>query len=162
MRRISYQAVKKYLMRYGRAKADFERQIDLVEKLTELKRVKVMMLEFENIIPSTASDGMPHSHTASDKLALMAAEIDDIERTTELRIQSLIQLTKECQRIMCEVANKIESIPVRNQTDEHCKELLRYRYIDLMRWTEIENEMNYGSQYIRGKLHSRALSLVKL
>ena len=57
--------------------------------------------------------------------------------------------------------NQIDKVDVALGNMEHpYKTLLRLKYIEGQRWSEVYRLLNYSEEYIRGKMHDMALNMV--
>lgn len=121
-----------------------------------LKRYYYLMIELENQIdraakaraklesPSTATDGMPHSNYAVDRMANGVARVITLERIRDAGIE----------RIKEETAALEEAIQL---LDDPCeRELLRLRYLDIRDWDEICSDLHFESTKVYS-IHGDAL-----
>ena len=106
--------------------------------------LRIRELRLNGICPAVIADGMPHASGVSD-LSDFVAELDREERKY-MRARYL--RVKLCREIM----DKIERLP-----NEDEKDVLAFRYIKLMKWEDICEEMGFSWNGIH-KLHSRALN----
>lgn len=92
-------------------------------------------------------DGMPHSTGGSaDPIGDAVAKVVVMQMEINKEIDRCIDLRRE-------ITTRIDRLD-----DETCASLLRYRYIMMMKWEEIEKEMNYCVGHLI-RLHGKALQL---
>lgn len=109
---------------------------------------EIRQLRLDRISPSLVQDGMPHGSGGGD-LSRYAVQLDNLME--ELRKQG-----EECIRKRKEIIAKIEEIG--NETEIL---LLRYRYINGMKWEDIAVKMEYSWQHVH-KIHGKALKHLKI
>ena len=57
--------------------------------------------------------------------------------------------------------NQVDKVDIALNNMEHpYKTLLRLKYIEGKRWSEVYRLLNYSEEYIRGKMHDMALNMV--
>lgn len=98
----------------------------------------------------TASySGMPHGSETSDKMTGPVAKILELKN----KINDTIDLHIDMKR---KIENAIAKVP-----SAKLRVLLRYRYIDGLRWEQVERKMGYEhSQIVR--LHNEAMSALNM
>ncbi len=109
---------------------------------------EIRRLRLDRISPSLVQDGMPHGSGGGD-LSGYAVQLDSL--LEELRKQG-----EECIRKRKEIVVKIEEIG--NETEIL---LLRYRYINGMKWEDIAERMDICWRYVM-RLHGKALAHLKI
>ena len=89
-------------------------------------------------------DGMPHGDGGGD-LSRYAARLDGLERKLKKQLDKRL-------RLRVEITEKIEGQPF-----EIDRVILRMRYISLLKWEDIAEELNYTVRRVT-QLHGTALS----
>lgn len=130
---------KEYLNRYQEALRDEKR----AEEEIETYRIKAMFPQSQQI-----SD-MPKGSGGQQDLSAYAADVD--EMLHELRL-----CMDECQKLRKEIFEVINAVP-----DATERLVLKYRYIDGLKWEDVAVHMDYCWQHIH-KLHSKALRDIRL
>lgn len=123
---------KEYLWQYRKAL--------LKEKAIE---EEIYQLRLDKVAPSLIQDGMPHGSGGSD-LSGYAAKMDELFRELKEQMEKKIAVRLEISRKIEEMADETESL------------LLRYRYIQGLKWEDIALRMDYSWRGIH-KVHARAL-----
>lgn len=113
------------LSKYYKLKREIE---DLTERLAELGD-GVKGIEYKEISVSSSKT----SSSIQEKIMLLKTNL------IEKRLSAL------------EEYNRIESF-IDNVEDLDIRQIMRYRFIDFMKWEEIDNKMFYGTDYSRTKL----------
>ena len=127
---------KEYLKQYRRIVYEIENLDREIEELEE--RI--------TSVRSTIGDGMPHSPNPSSNLDRLIPALVDMKRRKEA-----LKTTAEWRRLQIEGNIDRVGDPI------YCR-LLRDKYIRLMQWYDITQDLNLKSvEYVRGKLHRRAL-----
>ena len=128
---------KEYLKRYEKTVRKMERS-----------EIKIRELRLNKIFPTALNDGMPHAKNQSD-LSGYVALLDQEER-----------VYKECKyqhiKICKEITDRIEQL---DNEDE--KDVLIFRYIELIKWHDIAVKMKVSQRQVH-RIHSRALKNFKL
>lgn len=102
-------------------------------------------------LPGAVSyDGMPHGSGDKTDLSDYAVEIDDL-------LCKFRNKRKEAIRDLKEISDAIEAVE-----DARSNVILRYKYIQLKKWREIADAMNYTEDYVKRELHSVALQNFKI
>lgn len=133
MGREENEAKKQYLRGYERA---CRQQKRLEEELEEVKE--------ERILPGITTDGMPHGSRKQNDLSEYMVRLEKAET-------KLIEAIIEKREIREEINRRIEQMDNENQ-----KDVLRKRYIDLMAWDDICEDMHYSKKQIH-RIHNAAL-----
>lgn len=97
---------------------------------------------------SSFSD-MPRSGGGSDKIQTTVEKIIEIEEKLDHEIDALVDLR-----------NRIE-VAVERLEDGRLRDVMRYRYIDGMKWEQIAVEMHYSYMQVC-RLHGKALLEIML
>lgn len=97
---------------------------------------------------SSFSD-MPRSGGGSDKIQTTVEKIIEIEEKLDHEIDALVDLR-----------NRIE-VAVEKLEDGRLRDVMRYRYIDGMKWEQIAVEMHYSYMQVC-RLHGKALLEIML
>lgn len=137
MERQKNEEKKEYLKGYERA----VRQLNRIQ-------IEIQEIRLNKICPSIKTDGMPHSKAVGD-LSGYAALLEGEE--------------KKYKEALCDKAEKIKEIlnRIEKMENEDEKDLLLYRYINLMKWEEIGEMMKYSRQQLH-RIHSKALMNFKI
>lgn len=125
---------KEFLNRYQEALRDEKR----AEEEIETYRIKAMFPQSQEI-----SD-MPKGSGGQQDLSTYAADVDEM-------LHELRNCMNECLRLRTEIVTAIEQVP---NVTERC--VLKYRYIDGLKWSAIADRMDYNRQHVL-KIHGRAL-----
>lgn len=128
---------KEYLWRYQNAK----------RKEAEINE-EIMQLRIDKMMPSLVQDGMPHGSGGGD-LSGYAARLDEL-------MCELYEQMEQCIAIRLEISRKIEGMQ-----DETESLLLRYRYIQGLKWEDIAVKMEYSWKQIH-RIHGKALNNFKM
>ncbi len=123
----------------------------------ELERVKETRRDlYYSLMPSGISyDGDKVQSSPSDKLSEGMAEIAELD-------SQLAQKQKCLTQHIIYANSLVDRIPA-----PECRELLGLRYLDItgdrspMSWQEIADCMGYSVDYVRGKLHGKAIRLAR-
>lgn len=126
------EAKKEYLWQYRKA----------LQKENEIE-TEIYQLRMNKISPSLVQDGLPHGSGGSD-LSGYAAKIDELLRDLEKQMNKRIELRLRISREIESMSDETESL------------LLRYRYIQGLKWEDIALRMDYSWQHIH-KIHAKAL-----
>ena len=129
---------KVWLNRYWNAKI-MEDEIEM----------EIASIESEYMIPARRMDGMPRSGKGRD-LADMAAAVDPL-------VKELKEQKKARVKIHREIINVIEHSPI----SEKQRAILRYRYIECLKWEEIEDILNTDRTWLH-RLREDAISKLKI
>lgn len=126
------EAKKEYLWQYRKA---LQKEKEIEEEIYQLRMNKIS--------PSLVQDGLPHGSGGSD-LSGYAAKIDELLRDLEKQMNKRIELRLRISREIESMSDETESL------------LLRYRYIQGLKWEDIALRMDYSWQHIH-KIHAKAL-----
>lgn len=126
------EAKKEYLWQYRKA---LQKEKEIEEEIYQLRMNKIS--------PSLVQDGLPHGSGGSD-LSGYAAKIDELFRDLEKQMNKRIELRLRISREIESMSDETESL------------LLRYRYIQGLKWEDIALRMDYSWRGIH-KVHARAL-----
>ena len=128
---------KEYLKGYERA----VRQLNRVQ-------IEIQEIRLSKMCPSIKTDGMPHAKAMGD-LSGYAALLEEEE--------------KKYKKALYDKAEKIKDIldRIEKMENEDEKDVLLYRYINLMKWEEIGEMMKYSRQQLH-RIHSKALINFKI
>ena len=127
------QKKKEYLRGYEKAVRQMERSA-----------LRISEIRLSKACPSVVNNGMPHTHNNAD-LSSYAAVLDQEEKQY---IEYRNQRIRKCN----EITEKIERLE-----NEDEKDVLFFRYIQLMKWEAICNEMQCSWRKIH-RMHSKALN----
>lgn len=128
---------KAYLWQYRKA---LQKEKEIEEEIYQLRMNKIS--------PSLVQDGLPHGSGNSD-LSGYAAKMDELFNDLKEQMNKRIDLRLQ-------ISRKIEEMP-----DETESLLLRYRYIQGLKWEDIALRMEYSWQHIH-KIHAKALQHFKI
>ena len=129
-------------------KYDFRNYIPMKDEVEQLKD-QILTLREQLIAPKNqVITGMPHGGNANkDKMAEVISRIDELERKYIVKYTALLN---ECERI----EKAIEPLESKERM------LMRYKYLQGMKWEDVALEMNYSVENIY-KLHGRILLKLK-
>ena len=118
--------------------------------IRKIKRceARIDAIRMNKMHPSLILDGLPHGSMQSD-LSSYVAKLDE-EEQKYLKVKN--QGAEQCAEIM----GRIEQMDNENE-----KDVLVYRYIELMQWESIASEMGFSWQHTH-KIHARALKNFKM
>lgn len=125
---------KEMLMRYQKAKREAK---DIEIRLTELR------LKYAYPSAIKYSD-MPTAHDSNHDLSDYASKLDELE-------QMLINKYSQCMGIEVDIYKRIDLMENQNE-----RELLRFRYIDDLKWSEIADRLGIVERNVYF-IHGRAL-----
>nr|DAI94046.1 MAG TPA: Protein of unknown function (DUF722) [Caudoviricetes sp.] len=128
---------KEYLKSYRRA---VRREKDILDEIQRLRSDKMF--------PSVVNDGMPRGSSQPDLSDYIAILDEQIELLKAERLEKA-----RCYQ-------KIER-QIKKMENENEREILRLRYIQGLKWHEVENEMGFSREWTL-KLHGRALRNFKM
>lgn len=128
---------KEYLKSYRRA---IRREKDIFDEIQRLRSDKMF--------PSVVNDGMPRGSNQSDLSDYIAILDEQIELLKAERLEKA-----RCYQ-------KIER-QIKKMENENEREILRLRYIQGLKWHEVENKMGFSREWTL-KLHGRALRNFKM
>ena len=128
---------KKYLKSYRRA---IRRENDILDEIQRLRSDKMF--------PSVVNDGMPRGSSQSDLSDYIAILDEQIELLKAERLEKA-----RCYQ-------KIER-QIKKMENENEREILRLRYIQGLKWHEVENKIGFSREWTL-KLHGRALRNFKM
>lgn len=128
---------KEYLKSYCRA---VRREKDILDEIQRLRSDKMF--------PSVVNDGMPRGSNQSDLSDYIAILDEQIEFLKAERLEKA-----RCYQ-------KIER-QIKKMENENEREILRLRYIQGLKWHEVENKMGFSREWTL-KLHGRALRNFKM
>ena len=129
---MTTEEVKTWLRSYGYLKNEAER----LEEELACWRSKAEQMTRE-------LSGMPSGSGGGDKLPTCVEKILELERELNAKLSKMVEQRKEIERA-------IEALPDKQ------KQLLRYRYIDCMKWEKVAVEMNMEYRWVL-RIHGRAL-----
>ena len=125
-------------MQYGSAKARAELLQEQIDNLRD-KRDELQSFQMQERVQTSLKP---------DKIGELVARIADLQL-------ELIEAEADALQVMLEVSAVIDKVP-----DPTCQLLLHRRYVLLIKWTDIANEMHYSYTGIMA-VHRRALSKVE-
>lgn len=128
---------KEYLKSYRRA---IRREKDILDEIQRLRSDKMF--------PSVVNDGMPRGSNQSDLSDYIAILDEQIELLKAERLEKA-----RCYQ-------KIER-QIKKMENENEREILRLRYIQGLKWHEVDNKMGFSREWTL-KLHGRALRNFKM
>lgn len=129
---MTTEEVKTWLRSYRYLKSEVER---LEEELAEWRsKAEKMTRELS---------GMPSGSGGGDKVPACVEKIWELERELSAKLAGMVEQRKEIERA-------IEALPDKQ------KQLMRYRYIDGMKWEKVAVEMNMEYRWVL-RIHGRAL-----
>lgn len=118
--------------------------------IRKMKRCKVRIdaIRMNKMHPSLILDGLPHGSVQSD-LSSYAAKLDEEE-------QKYLKAQNHGAELCAEIMDKIEQMAAENE-----KDVLVYRYIELMPWEDISEKMMISERQAY-RIHSDALKNFKI
>lgn len=129
---MTTEEVKTWLRSYRYLKNEVER---LEEELAEWRsKAEKMTRELS---------GMPSGSGGGDKVPACVEKIWELERKLSAKLSDMVEQRQAIERA-------IESLPDKK------KQLMRYRYIDGMKWEKVAVEMNMEYRWVL-RIHGRAL-----
>ena len=127
--------IKEYLLSYKR----------IVVRIRVLER-DIQKLSAEIGGGAMKMDGLPHGSNLSDSTGQIAVQLADMKHKRMEMLREALQKRDEIEDVILAVGDPIYM------------QLLHDRYVRLMNWGDITEDLNlYNDQYVRGKLHQRAL-----
>lgn len=105
-------------------------------------------LRMSKMLPSINVDGMPHAHNTSD-LSGYVAKLDELERKIQAKQWQIINIQMQIEISIMEMKSSKERM------------VLRYRYIQGLKWEEICLKMGYSWQNTH-LIHAKALKNFKM
>lgn len=105
-------------------------------------------LRMSKMLPSINMDGMPHAHNTSD-LSGYVAKLDELERKIQAKQWQIINIQMQIEISIMEMKSSKERM------------VLRYRYIQGLKWEEICLKMGYSWQNTH-LIHAKALKNFKM
>ena len=105
-------------------------------------------LRMSKMLPSINVDGMPHAHNTSD-LSGYVAKLDELERKIQAKQWQIINIQMQIEISIMEMKSPKERM------------VLRYRYIQGLKWEEICLKMGYSWQNTH-LIHAKALKNFKM
>lgn len=132
-------------------KKEYLRQYEKVVRQMERSELRINEIRMNKMHPSLVLDGLPHGSTQSD----MSSYAVKIEEETQKYLRDRYRRVKLCAEIM----DRIEQM---DNEDE--KDILTYRYINLMQWSgaqSISEKMGISVREVH-RLHGKALSHFKI
>lgn len=129
---MTTEEVKTWLRSYRYLKSEAER---LEEELAEWRsKAEKMTRELS---------GMPSRSGGGDKVPACVEKIWELERKLSAKLSDMVEQRQAIERA-------IEALPDKQ------KQLMRYRYIDGMKWEKVAAEMNMEYRWVL-RIHGRAL-----
>lgn len=128
----------------------------LIQYRLLISKIKAIERDIDRLVAeigggSISSDGQPHGTGIDDQTGRIATRLADLKRERMMWLTESIEIRDEIDRTILQVGDPIYL------------KLLHDRYVLLMSWDAITEDLHmYNEQYVRGKLHSKALSAVWL
>lgn len=135
---MTSQEKKQYLLKYRY----------FVQEVERLSDERAQVIAKAGKITPDLSD-MPKSQSGANRLELAVERIVENADKLEEKIKEMLQAKEEIEQV-------IDSLE-----DDTLRQLMKYRYINLMKWEEIAVQMFYGYQWVC-KLHGRALAKIQI
>lgn len=126
----------------------------LVQYKLMVARIRALERDIERLVAeigggSINNDGLPHGTSIGDQTGRIAVRLADLKREREQWLRESIEKRDEIDRTILKV------------TDPIYLKLLHDRYVMLMDWAAITEDLGlFNDQYVRGKLHGKALLAV--
>ena len=132
------QEKKQYLLKYQH----------LTQEVDRLSDERAQVLARAQKITPTLSD-MPKSQSGANRLELAVEDIVENADKLAEKIREMLHAKEEIEQV-------IDSLE-----DDTLREIMKYRYINMMTWEQIAFKMHYSYVHIC-RLHGRALFTMKL
>lgn len=126
----------------------YRRALREIERLEE----QIRTIRSNKMSPSISQEGMPHAGGQSG-LEAYAAKLDDMERR-------MIKWKQEALERAEKVYGTIRALPD-TSGEENLKAVLYYRYIDFMKWEDIQEKLHADRATIY-RWHIKALDLIDI
>ena len=126
----------------------------LVQYKLMVVRIRALERDIERLVAeigggSINNDGLPHGTGIGDQTGRIAVRLADLKREREYWLRESIEKRDEIDRTILRM------------TDPIYLKLLHDRYVMLMDWNAITEDLGLvNDQYVRGKLHGKALLAV--
>lgn len=126
----------------------------LIQYRLLISKIKAIERDIDRLVAeigggSISSDGLPHGTNIDDQTGRIAVRLADLKRERMMWLRESIEIRDEIDRTILQVGDPIYL------------KLLHDRYVLLMSWDAITEDLNmYNEQYVRGKLHGKALAAV--
>lgn len=128
---------KKFLKEYEKA----------VNKMERSKRI-LQEAQMCRICPAIANDGMPHAHNNGDLSSYAVL----LERAKNEYIKCRYHRIKKYREVLAKVQEIV---------DEDERKILAYRYINLLKWRDIQEKLGMKERQVY-RIHTRALKNLKI
>lgn len=125
-------------------KKAYLKEYEKAVRRTNRSEEKIMEMRLSKIMPSTSSDGLPHTHNNADLSGYVALIEAEEKKYLKVRYQRI--------KICKDIVDKIERME-----NEDEKDILMYRYIKLMKWDDICAKIGKSWKQTH-RIHSRALN----
>lgn len=139
--------------------SQYERASELVRSLTDSMTYyerqqldRIGELRHSLILPSHVQDGMPRSGSSGDRMASVAAQIDEIERELGSRLLRDRDRIRDAKRIMQQIRKQVSRMP-----DNRNRKLIELRFIEGRTWFFIADELQTSEQNCRKRILDSAL-----
>lgn len=128
---------KELLMSYQKS---LRRERQILDEIQELRASKMF--------PSVINDGMPHGSNQTD---------------LSNYIVSLSEKQEELKHVQLEVEKAKQKVYLTiKQVNDDEREILQYRYIDGLKWDDVQRKMGFNNLRRIYKIHSNALKNIRL
>lgn len=121
-----------------------------------IKRIRILEQSIDKLISEIGGgsigirDGMPTGTTLSDQTGRIAVRLAELKEKREAMRLAAVEIRDEIEDVILAVEDPIYM------------QLLYDRYVRLMSWNDITEDLRLDNdQYVRGKLHSKALDAVE-
>lgn len=120
--------------------------------LAEIKEDQERLLSLKCKWPKVTASytGMPRGGNASSAVEVAAVKMADLDDYINQKIA-------RAEGLLLELLTSIEDVP-----DPVCRRLLLLRYANGCTWAQVASWLNYDEFYTRGRLHGKALALLKM
>lgn len=129
-------------------KKEYLKSYEKVVRKMERSEIRIAEIRKNRLSISVKYNDMPHGHGSND-LSSYAAALDAEERKYMKARYKRVKLCRE-------ITDKIERLE-----NEDEKDVLMYRYINLMKWENICIKMDIGWSHVH-RIHNRALYNFKI
>lgn len=146
-----------YLRQYKDAKSDIQRRKSQIEMQRMLDAERLMVLRNSIILPSKATDGMPHAPTYDkDRIPTVLAKEDEIIKRSIRRTDRLLAEIDKLEALMESIEESIDKVD--NPT---YRSLLHWKYIECRTWRSISDDLGLEQAYVRKRLRDKAFKALE-
>ena len=137
-----------------------ERRRKAIKMLREYKSNKAAIMTY-NIDLQTLDALMINSNMAVTYDQPSGGQTNKVGSKVESEVIKIEQQRAWINGQIALLQNQVDKVDIALNNMEHpYKTLLRLKYIEGKRWSEVYRLLNYSEEYIRGKMHDMALNMV--